>query len=200
MRRIIAQAFLTEGRVNTLECDEETTMKRLIPVLLFAAIAQSAFAGMTYKVETVSTGLHDGGMSGTIEVEGKNFRFNVAQGDGVMFPDSSFMVSTDAGRTLSIVDPSAKTYFDIAIDQMAGNIGAMLGGKVQVSNPKVNVRDLGPGEKIEGFATQKTTMNVSGIAKKSIAASEFVIPADFKKSESPMDKMKQTLGGGAPKQ
>ena len=47
---------------------------------------------------------------------------------------------------------------------------------------------------------QKTTMNVSGIAKKSIAASEFVIPADFKKSESPMDKMMQTLGGGAPKQ
>ena len=55
-------------------------MKRMILAAIFAVMAQSAFAGMTYKVESVSSGMREGTMSGTVEVEGKNVRFNIAQG------------------------------------------------------------------------------------------------------------------------
>ena len=172
-----------------------------------------------------------------------------------------------------------------ALDQMgvSGVMGGMV--KIKVANPRVNVKDLGDGEKIEGYATHKrsidisydmsidmggttmgmsmststqawvtdqipmeaatflqtgelhtgfddidkliaaqakgidgfplrqittismtqngakmdakTTTNVSGIQKKAIPASEFVVPAGFTKTESPMEKMMKSMGGGA---
>jgi len=261
-------------------------MKRMILAAIFAVMAQSAFAGMTYKVESVSSGMREGTMSGTVEVEGKNVRFNIAQGDGIVFKDSSYLIATDGGKKMSIVDPAEKTYFDMGIDQLTGGAG-MLGGmmKMRISNPQVSVRDLGAGDTIEGYATKKkaidisydmtidmmgqtmamsmststqswitdqiptesatflqtgelhtglddvdkliaaqakaftgfplkqittihmtqngskmeltTTTNVSGIEKKSIAASEFVVPAAFTKTDSPMEKMMKAMGGGS---
>jgi len=269
-------------------------MKRAFSVLVFALLAQSAFAGYRYKVESVTSGVQDSTTSGVAEVEGKNLRFNVEHGDGAVFTDSSYVVSTNGGRTLSVVDPSTKTYFEISLDQLTGGISTMMqsmGGqmKMTVLNPKVSVRDLGSSEKIEGFDTQrkaidasydmniemmgqkvamnmsmsteswmttqipldfasflqtgelhtgipeidkllaaqskslngfplkqvttihinqmgqpmeiKTTTNVSGVEKKTIAASEFVVPAGYTKTESPIDKMLKAMSGaGAPRQ
>src|SRR6185295_11168086 len=98
MARIIAQAFLTELRVDTGDCDEETTMKRLILPLFLLVIAQSAFAGLTYKVESVSSGIKQGQMNGSVEVDGKSMRFNIDQGDGMVFTDGSYIVSTNGGK------------------------------------------------------------------------------------------------------
>jgi hypothetical protein len=268
-------------------------MKRAIVAVMFAVVAQSAFAGLTYKVESVSTGIRSGTMSGTAEVEGKNFRFNVAQGDNAVIPDSAFIISENGGRTLAVVDPATRSYYEMSLDQIAGGFGAILqqfGGMVKfsVANPKVNVRDLGAGEKIEGYATQhktfdlsydmnmdvmgqktimsfatsaemwvtdqiptesasflqsgdlhtgiddldkliatqaksltgfplrhiatvhvkqggndmdvKTTTTVTGIEKKTFPATEFVIPAGFAKTDSPIEKMFKAMSGAAPKQ
>jgi len=292
MPAILAQAFLPELRVNTADCDQETTMKKASAAFVIALLAQSAFAGYRYKVESVTTGMQESTMSGVAEVEGKNLRFDVAHGDGAVFTDSSFVVSNNGGRVLSVVDPSAKTYFEISIDQLSGGISGMMqamGGsmKMSIANPKVNVRDLGNGEKMEGYATQrkaidasydmniemmgqkmsmsmsmsteswmtdqipldfasflqtgelhtgipeidkllatqaksltgfplkqvttihinqngqqmeiKTTTSVSGIEKKTIAASEFVVPPGYTKTESPIEKMLKAMSGaGAP--
>jgi len=288
MARIIAQAFLTELRVDTVDCDKETMMKRFILPLLFVVIAQSAFAGLTYKVESVSSGVREGTISGSVEVEGKSSRFNIEHGDGMVLPDASFIISSDGGKTLSVVTPASKTYFEFALDQATGIGSAMVGVlKIQVANPQMSVKDLGAGDKIEGYATQKksidvsydmnidmggqpmtmkmststqawvtdqipmesasflqtgelhtgfdevdkliaaqakavtgfplkqittilmtqgeskmqvkTTTTVSGLQKKPIAASEFVIPAGFTKTDSPMEKMMKSMaGGGAP--
>lgn len=267
-------------------------MKRVVLALFFAALAHSAFAGLTYKVEAVSSGVREGMMTGVAEVEGKNFRFNVAQGDGMVFADSSFIVSSNGGRTMSVVDPGSKTYFDISLDQITGGVSGLMsqtGAKIAVANPKVNVRDLGPGEKLEGYPTQrkgidisydlnidmmgqkmtmnmststeswvtdqipmeaasflqtgelhtgiddidklvaaqakaltgfplkqvttvhinqgagmnmdlKTTTTVSGIQKKTVPQSEFVVPAGFTKTDSPIEKMMKTMGGMAKQQ
>jgi len=43
----------------------------------------------------------------------------------------------------------------------------------------------------------KTTTTVTGIAKKDFAASEFIIPAGFAKTDNPMEKMLKSFGGGA---
>jgi hypothetical protein len=261
--------------------------------MMFAVVAQSAFAGLTYKVQSVSTGISATSMSGTAEVEGKNFRFNVAQGDGAIIPDSAFIISENGGKTLAVVDTATKSYYELSLDQIGGGFGAILqqfGGMVKFSvvNPKVNVRDLGAGEKIEGYATQhrtfemsydmnmevmgqkttmsfsttaemwvtdqiptefasflqsgelhtgiddidkliaahaksltgfplrhiatihvvqggndmeaKTTTTVTGIEKKTFPAAEFVIPAGFAKTDSPIDKMVKAMSGAAPKQ
>ena len=267
-------------------------MKRASVAFVIALLAQSAFAGYRYKVESVTTGMQESTMSGVAEVEGKNLRFDVQHGDGAVFTDSSFVVSNNGGRVLSVIDPSAKTYFDISVDQLTGGISSMMqamGGnlKLTILNPKVNVRDLGAGETIEGYATQKkaidasyemniemmgqklsmsmsmsteswmtsqiplgfasflqtgelhtgipeidkllatqakslngfplkqvttihinqmgqqmeikTTTNVSSIEKKSIAASEFVVPSGYTKTDSPIEKMLKAMSGaGAP--
>ena len=263
-------------------------MKRAVLLVSIALLAQSAFAGYSYRVESVSSGMHQGATSGVAEVEGKSLRFNVEHGDGIVFSDSSFVVSSNGGRTLSVVNPSSQTYFDISLDQLSGGLSSMMkqmGGmmKIKVENPKVSVRDLGAGDKIEGYATHrkaidmsydmniemmgqtmkmsmtmtteswmtsqipldfasflqtgalhtgineidtllaaqsksvngfplkqvttilinqmgqqmeiKTTTTVSGIEKKTIGASEFVIPAGFTKTDSPIDKVMKSMSG-----
>jgi len=267
-------------------------MKKAFIALTIALLAQSALAGYRYKVESVTTGMQESKTTGVAEVEGKNLRFDVEHGDGMVFTDSSFVVSSNGGRTLTVADPSSKTYFDISLDQLTGGIATMMQSmgstmKMTVLNPKVNVRDLGAGDKIEGYATQrkaidasydmniemmgqkikmslsmsteswmtdqipldfasflqtgelhtgvpeidkllaaqsksltgfplkqvtnihinqmgqqidiKTTTSVSAIEKKTIAASEFVLPSGFTKTDSPIDKMLKAMSGvGAP--
>ena len=264
-------------------------MKRAIVALFFAALAPSAFAGLTFKVEAVSSGMREGTMSGVAEVEGKNSRFNVTQGDGMIFADSSFIISSNGGRSMSVFDPSSKTYFDISLDQLTGGVSGLMsqvGAKIAITNPKVSVRDLGAGEKLQGYATQhkgidisydlgidmmgqkmtmsmatsteawltdqipmdaasflqtgelhtgiddvdkliagqakalsgfplkqittihmnqnggmnmdiKTTTTVSDIQKKSVPASEFVVPTGYSKTDSPIEKMMKTMSGTA---
>jgi len=141
-------------------------MKRVFLAVTFAAFAHSAFAGLTYKVDSASTGFRDSMTSGVAEVEGKNFRFNVTKGDAAIFPDSSFVISQNGGRTLVVADPGTKTYYELSLDQISGGAGAILqqmGGMVKfdIVNPKVSVRDLGAGEKIEGYATTHKNMDTS---------------------------------------
>jgi len=263
-------------------------MKRAWIAVLFAAVAQSAMAGLSYRIDSTTTGTQERKLSGLVEVEGSKFRMNVDKGDGMVFPDSSYVISTNGGHTLSVVDPAAKTYFEMPLDQLAGGVGAMMqqmGDKVKftTSDPKVDVKDLGAGETIEGYATRKksvdtsydmnvevmgqkmtismsmatqswvtdqlsmnfasflqtgelrtgmpdidkiiaaqakgvtgfplkqvanvhiqqngmdmnmtTTTNVSSIQKKTIADSEFVVPAGFTKVDSPIEKMMKMMGG-----
>ena len=140
-------------------------MKRIVIAIAIAIIANSAFAGLTYKVESASTGIHEGTTTGVAEVEGKSFRFNVSVGDGAILNDSSFIVSQN-GRTVAVVDPSSKSYYEIALDQLSGGVTSMMqqfGGLLTftISNPKVSVHDLGNSDKIDGYATKHTSVDIS---------------------------------------
>jgi len=141
-------------------------MKRAILAVALTAMAHGAFAGLTYKVNSASTGFRDSTTAGVAEVEGKSFRFNVSKGDGAIFPDSSFVISQNGGRTLVVADPGTKTYYELSLEQISGGVGSILqqmGGTVKfdILNPKVSVRDLGAGEKIEGYATMHKNMDTS---------------------------------------
>jgi hypothetical protein len=140
-------------------------MKRLC-LLLFLTVPSSAFAGLTYKAQSSTSGMQNMTIVGTVTVDGSHMRMDVAKGDNLMFRDNAIVLSNDGGRTMSIYDPVAKTYFDLRIQDLLGNTSTMLkslGDMVKFSfdNPQVSVRDGGDGGTIEGFSTHKYVLDAS---------------------------------------
>ncbi len=140
-------------------------MKRIVLALALTALAHSALAGLSYKFESVTTGIREATISGSAAAEGNSFRMNVNHGDGFTFNDGSFVVSRDGGRTLLVADPATKTYYELALADATGSAAAMfkqLGFlNFKISDPKVTTRDLGKGEAIEGYPTHRTEVNSS---------------------------------------
>jgi outer membrane lipoprotein-sorting protein len=140
-------------------------MKRLCIILLFT-VSSSAFAGLTYKTQSSTTGMQNINIVGTVSVEGSHMRLDVAKGDNMMFKDNAVVLSNNGGKTLSVYDPAARTYFDLQLQDLIGNTSAMLrnlGDMVKFSfdNPQVSVRDAGDGGSIEGFPTHKYVLDAS---------------------------------------
>jgi hypothetical protein len=141
-------------------------MRRLLLVIAFTIIALPAQSGTAYDFRSATTGIRKMTMSGRIEVEGKNFRMNVAEGDGKLFRDGAMVLSNDGGKTLIVTSPADKTFFEIKLDELLGGAGAMLKSlgdtvKITFDNQKVDVRDAGAGETIEGYATRKSLLDAS---------------------------------------
>src|SRR5438132_9705504 len=138
-------------------------MKRVFTVLFFLTAATSALAGVTYKVQSATNGLRNVTIAGTVSVDGPRMRMDVTTGDNLLFKDNSIVLSTDGGKTMTVIDPAAKTYYEIQLDQMIGAATASLQGnpmfKVAFENPTVAVNDEGAGEPIEGYRTRKSALN-----------------------------------------
>jgi hypothetical protein len=139
-------------------------MRRFAFAALAAALAPAAFAGIVYRFESTSSGTRAGSIAGRTVAEGTNLRVELTTGDGTLFKDGAVVLSSDGGRTLHVVDPQSKTYYDLQIDQLLGNVGSMFkqfGGavKVSVSDPKVTTRDAGDGGKIEGYPTHHSVVD-----------------------------------------
>jgi hypothetical protein len=140
-------------------------MKRIVLVVALAALAQSALAGLSYKFESVTTGLRESTISGTTQAEGNSFRMNIAHGDGFTFADNSFVLSHDGGKTIFVVDPSSKSYYQLDLGDASGSAASLfkqLGYlDFKITDPKVTSRDLGKGEPISGYPTQRSQVNSS---------------------------------------
>src|SRR6266571_1980422 len=129
-------------------------MKRFLIASALFAIAISASAGLTYKVQSTTAGVHPMTLAGTVSVDGARMRFDVASGDGTLFKDNSLVLSSDGGKTMSIFDPATHNYYDLHLEQLLGSSTAMLNSlsglvKVSFKNPRVEVRDGGDGGTIE---------------------------------------------------
>jgi hypothetical protein len=125
-------------------------MKSFLYSVVIALATLPATAGITYDFRTETTGLQASEQQGRATIDGANLRLEMQTGDGVMFQNGSVAISHNSGTTLDVLDPSAKTYWEIDLASL--NPGA-LAGMVKMTNEKVNVRDAGDGGKIEGFAT-----------------------------------------------
>jgi hypothetical protein len=140
-------------------------MKRIVLIVALTAIAHTAIAGLSYKFESVTTGIRESTISGSAAAEGSSFRMNVNRGDGFTFNDGSFVISRDGGQTLLVADPATKTYYELALADATGSAAAMfkqLGFlNFKISEPKVSRRDLGKGEAIEGYPTRRTQVSSS---------------------------------------
>ncbi len=140
-------------------------MKRIFIVLLVLAASTSVFAGVTYNVQSSTNGLRNVSIAGTVAVDGSRMRMDVTTGDNLLFKDNSIVLSNDGGKTMTVLDPATKTYYEIELEQMIGTATASLRGnpmfKVTFENPTVAVRDEGNGEPIEGYPTQKSALDAS---------------------------------------
>lgn len=140
-------------------------LKRAVAAVLLVLFAPAVFAGVAYRFDTVTSGLGDQRISGTVEAEGARMRLNVAAGDGVSFPNGSFVLCVGAGSQpahVTVFDPSTKTYYDVAFDPLSP-LKSMLGDAVSMSNEHSSVRDFGNGHSI----TQSSyDMNVALLDKK----------------------------------
>ncbi|MCU1228421.1 MAG: hypothetical protein JWO97_1305 [Acidobacteria bacterium] len=141
-------------------------MRRLLIFIAIAMLALPAFSGTAYDFRSATTGIRKTTMSGHIEVEGKNLRMNVVEGDGKLFRNGAIVLSKDGGKTLVVTSPSDKTFYEVNLNDLLGGAGAMLKSlgdlvKITFDNQKVAVRDAGAGETIEGYPTRKSLLDAS---------------------------------------
>ena len=118
--------------------------RSLTRLILF--IAATASAGIAYRFEGTSA-------AGHVVAEGKSMRIEFDRGDGMLFKEHTVVLTTDGGRTLTVLDPATKTFATMRLDDL---FGAMT-----VSSSKVSARDLGSGGTIEGYPTRKWSLDAS---------------------------------------
>ena len=139
-------------------------MRRLsLLALVFFLAAPALFAGLAYNFESTTTGVRTQTMSGTVRVEGSNVRVDLTRGDGMFFKDGAVVVSTDGGKTLSVIEDATRSYYELNLTDLLGDLGGVMkrfGGAISldVRNPKVNVRDRGNAGKLEGYAVRQSTV------------------------------------------
>jgi len=141
-------------------------MKRFLSICAIVAIASSASAALTYKIQSTTNGVRAATIAGTVTADGSRLRMDIASGDGMLFKDNSVVLSSDGGRTMTVFDPSTKNYFDMQLDQLLSSSTSMLsslGGMVKIDfkNPQVSMQDAGDGGTIEGYPTRKYVLNAS---------------------------------------
>lgn len=125
--------------------------------------ASSAFGGLTYEFTSTTTGIANQTIAGNVRAEGTGMRIDIDKGDGALFEDGSFAVSTNGGRTMSVVNPAMKSWYELDLSQLLGGADTLLkqlgdNVKLDVRKPKVSVTGGGSGGTLEGFATKKSTV------------------------------------------
>lgn len=140
-------------------------MKVLMPLVLAVFAALPAMAGLAYRFESTSSGLAATKIAGTVQAEGRDMRIVLSSGDGTMFKTGAVALTRDGGGTVTVLDPSAKTYYVLALADIAGG-GALLESLRQavdfrIENEKSGVRDAGDGGKVEGFPTRRALVDVA---------------------------------------
>lgn len=142
-------------------------MKLFVSLVLTAvATMPSAFAGLTYDFTSSSSGLASQTIAGNVKADGKNIRIDIATGDGMLFENGAFVVSSNGGQTMSVVNPKAKTFYELDMGQLVGGADTLLrqfGGAVKfdVRNSKVSVTGGGDSDLIEGFQTKKSRLDTA---------------------------------------
>lgn len=133
---------------------------RILTAIACTLFATTLFAGATYDFQSASAGVQPQTLAGKVAVEGNNIRFDVTSGEDLLFKTKSFILSTDGGRTLSVFDPSLKTYYVMNLSAMSANaFGGMM--KLNFSNPRVATRDIGDGGAVSGYPTRRSAVDAS---------------------------------------
>ncbi len=128
--------------------------------LVFCLLAgASAHAGVTYSFQSNTTGLAEVSLSGSVASDGPKMRVHFTRGDGNVFADDSVAITTDGGKTVSVVDPGAKTFYVLPVSDLAAGLGAS--GLLKATSPKAKVTEEGAGPVMEGFPTRHMVIDVS---------------------------------------
>lgn len=152
-------------------------MHRSFISFLLLLYAFTAAAGTSYQLTSSTTGTVSSVLAGEVKVEGSAMRMDVRRGDGMLFRNGAIIVSRDGGRTLTVYDPSRRTYYELSLDELVASTSAAMkvgGLEIEVRNPKVSVREAGAGGALEGLPTRRVRVDSSytvdlGVASMQIA-------------------------------
>src|SRR5258706_7430449 len=126
--------------------------------LVMAAVAASAAAGVRYDFQSSTTGISATSLSGSSASDGAKMRVHFVHGDGNVFPDDSVAVTSDGGKSLSVLDLKAKTFYVVAVDQLVSGLGAA--GLLKASAVTAQITDAGAGPAIEGLPTRHVLIHI----------------------------------------
>jgi hypothetical protein len=124
-------------------------------------ISSPALAGVTYDFTSATTGITSQTIEGRVQADGKSLRIDVGKGDGVLLRNGSVVLSSAGGQKMTVVDPAAKSYFELDLAQVIGNASAMLGqlgGDMKFDVRNVSTSAPVDGGSLEGFPAKKSTI------------------------------------------
>lgn len=129
--------------------------------VLLAAMALPASAGVYYEADTTTSG---GDRTTTMKVkawvDGDRARVEFEEASGQPFiSEGAYLVTTDGGKTVYLVDPAEKTYSEWDIAAMLQTAGAMMesvGGMIdfEISDPEVEQLLAEDGGSLLGLPTR----------------------------------------------
>jgi Domain of unknown function (DUF4412) len=113
--------------------------------LLVLAVAAPAHAGVHYQAVTRTTDAQSRSHEVQVEawVAGERARVEFHASDSPIAKSGTYLITRDGGRTLYLVNPEDKTYFQWSIEGMLGMLGGIMNGglgpllKIEFSDPKV---------------------------------------------------------------
>jgi hypothetical protein len=140
-------------------------MRNVTLALCLLLASLPALAGVTYEFKSVVE-RGTGGLTGKASVEGEKMRIDVSDGDDIVLRDGNVMISSDGGRTFTVLDQKKKTYFTLDFEQLMSSLGAVMnsmGGMIKMSFDNHKVKALPPvaGEPVEGLPTTKYVVESS---------------------------------------
>jgi hypothetical protein len=141
-------------------------MKRILIILGLVLFCSTSFAGITYKVQSTTTGVRNVTIAGKVSVDGPNMRMDVTSGDDLLFKANSVVLSHDGGKTMTVLDGSNRSYYQLQFEQVLDNsVGSLKSMnetiKIAFNNPRVSVRDAGKGGMLEGYPTRRFVLDAS---------------------------------------
>jgi hypothetical protein len=128
---------------------------------LAALVATPALATVRYEAKTSSGG--DGMEESIIFVEGYvnglNTKVFFRDSDNQWMKAGFYLVSTDGGKTLFMVNPEEETFSEWDLEQVLRFAGAMMQGlgpivNFKIENARVDLISEGPGESMHGLSTR----------------------------------------------
>ena len=134
-----------------------------IPLLAMAlaAAAQPVSASIFYRAESVTDLAQGKDIKMTVEakIQGDKARIDLKQSNNPLMKGGTYILSTDGGKTMLLVDPKNETYAKLDITAMLGAAGAMMnatGGlvKIEVDKPKVEKLLEEDGGTVAGLSTR----------------------------------------------
>ena len=140
--------------------------KRSLLVVGAAMLAASqGFAGLYYEARTTATGRKGAEMqNSTVKawVSGEKAKVVFAESENPMAKSGMYMITTDGGKTVYMVNPEDKQYFAWNLDSLTGAAGGMMKMmNFKITDPKVAKVGEEPGDTIVGLPTVHYTYNIS---------------------------------------
>ncbi len=153
-------------------------LRTALALVLILATASPALAGVHYEADTVTTGSQSSQTSVEAWIDGPKAKILFVESDQPMTGSGDYLVTTDGGKTLYLVDPDEETYMEWDLEGMLaafGNVMESMKGLVNLEFSDVNVEKLAeePGETILGHSTTHyryrtsytTTIKVMGMKR-----------------------------------